>query len=112
MQIKLPIKYLIIKVIQIIFSTKKEQYNEFNKSKINKILIIRLDEIGDVVMTTPFIRELRRNFPKANITLIVKSQTFNLIELCPYVDEILTFNRYSGRFSFFINIFKAHSFSK
>lgn len=112
MQIKLQIKYLIIKVIQIIFSTKKEQYNEFNKSKINKILIIRLDEIGDVVMTTPFIRELRRNFPKANITLIVKSQTFNLIELCPYVDEILTFNRYSGRFNFFINIFKAHSFSK
>lgn len=77
MQIKSKIKFLIIKLIQIIFKNKEEQYNEFNKSKINKILIIRLDEIGDVVMTTPFIRELRRNFPKAEINLIVKPQTYN-----------------------------------
>lgn len=112
MQIKLKIKYLIIKLIQTIFKNKEEQYNEFNKKQINRILILRLDEIGDVVMTTPFIRELRRNFPKAEITLIVKSQIYNLVELCPYVDKILTFNRYSGRFSFIINIFKAYNFSK
>lgn len=112
MLVKQRIKYIIIKLIQIFFNNKEEQNNKFNKSKINKMCIIRLDEIGDVVMTTPFIRELRRNFPKAEITLIVKSQTYNLVELCPYVDKILTFNRYAGRFSFFINIFKAYSFSK
>ncbi len=112
MKIKSIIKYLTIKLIQDIFRNKKRQCKEFNKSQINKILILRLDEIGDVVMTTPFIRELRSNFPKANITLIVKPQTYNLVELCPHVDKILTFNRYSGRFSFLINIFKAYSFSK
>lgn len=112
MKIKSIIKYLTIKLIQDIFRNKKKQCKKFNKSQINKILIIRLDEIGDVVMTTPFIRELRSNFLKANITLIVKPQTYNIVELCPHVDKILTFNRYSGRFSFFINIFKAYSFSK
>lgn len=107
MQIKSKIKYLIIRLIQNIFKNKEEPNDEFSK-----ILIIRLDEIGDVVMTTPFIRELRRNFPKAKITLIVKPQIYNLVELCPYVDKILTFNRYSGRFGFLVNIFKAYSFSK
>lgn len=111
-RLKQRIKYIIIKFIQFFFNNKEKQCDKFNKSQINKILVFRLDEIGDVVMTTPFIRELRRNFPKANITLIVKPQTYNLVELCPYVDKILTFNRYAGRFSFFINIFKAYSFSK
>lgn len=112
MKIKSIIKYLTIKLIQDIFRNKKRQCKEFNKSQINKILILRLDEIGDVVMTTPFIRELRSNFLKANITLIVKPQTYNIVELCPHVDKILTFNRYSGRFGFLVNIFKAYSFSK
>lgn len=70
-------KYKIIRMIICLFNFKKD-----NKISVNNILIIRLDEIGDVVMTTPFIRELKRNFPKANITLIVKPQIYNLVELC------------------------------
>ena len=111
MQIKLKIKYLIIKLIQIIFKKEEKQCNEFNKSQINKI-IIRLDEIGDVIMTIPFIRELRRNFPNAEITLIVKPQTYNLVELCPYVDKVLIFNKFFGKFAFFVNIIKSYNFSK
>lgn len=106
-KIKMKIKILLITLIQFNFVNSMKL-----NSNVNKILLIRLDEIGDVVMTTPFIRELRSNFPKANITLIVKPQTYNLVELCPHVDKILTFNRYAGRFSFFINIFNAYSFSK
>lgn len=101
------LKYKIIRIITCLFNFKKN-----NKISVNNILIIRLDEIGDVVMTTPFIRELKRNFPKANITLIVKPQIYNLVELCSYVDKVLTFNRYSGRFGYFINILKAYIYSK
>ncbi|HXG51451.1 MAG TPA: glycosyltransferase family 9 protein [candidate division Zixibacteria bacterium] len=53
---------------------------------------MRLDEIGDVVMTTPFLRELRRNAPNAWITLIVKPELYNLVELCPHVNQVLTFS--------------------
>jgi heptosyltransferase-2 len=60
-------------------------------ASLNAILVVRLDEIGDLVLTTPFLRELRRNAQKAWITLVVKPQNLNLVELCPYVDEILTF---------------------
>jgi heptosyltransferase-2 len=57
---------------------------------LTAILIVRLDEIGDVVLTTPFLRELRRNAPYAWITLVVQPQTANVVENCPYVNEILT----------------------
>ena len=34
---------------------------------LKKILVIRLDVLGDLLMTIPMIRELRRNAPKAQI---------------------------------------------
>jgi ADP-heptose:LPS heptosyltransferase len=69
-----------------------------NLSLIKYILVIRLDEIGDLVLTTPLLRELRRNVPKAHITLIVKPQAYNLVELCPYINEIHTYNWKANKF--------------
>jgi ADP-heptose:LPS heptosyltransferase len=71
--------------------------NTCNISKINlfeikKVLIVRLDEIGDVVLTTPLFRELRRNLPNAWITLVVKPEVYNLVQNCPYVNEVLTYD--------------------
>lgn len=55
-----------------------------------RIVVVRVDEIGDVVLTTPFLRELRRAAPSARITLVVKPEVRNLVERCPYVDEVRT----------------------
>lgn len=52
------------------------------------ILVVRPDEIGDLVLTGPFLRELRRVAPAAHITLIVKKHCQELVELCPYVDAV------------------------
>lgn len=59
-------------------------------SSIKRVLVVRLDEIGDVVLTTPFLRELRKNLPNASITLLVHPSIQNLVELCPYVTEVVT----------------------
>jgi heptosyltransferase-2 len=61
-------------------------------ARIARILILRLDEIGDVVMTTPVLRELRRNLPQAWITLVVKPSVYNLVERCPHVNEVLVYD--------------------
>lgn len=78
---------------------------------VKKILIVRLDEIGDMVLTTPFLRELRRNYPKAEITLVVKPAVYNLVELCPYVDKIKKFTKINGRWAVFQNINRAKKFA-
>jgi heptosyltransferase-2 len=61
-------------------------------SRVQRVLVIRLDEIGDVVLTIPMLRELRRNLPLAWITLVVKKPVYNLMAHCPYVDEVLGFD--------------------
>ena len=70
---------------------------EFNRlgyreksSGVENILIVRLDSIGDMILTSGFIREVRANFPKARITLVIRPRVYSVVELCPYVNEILT----------------------
>ena len=43
-----------------------------HKTEPENILVVRLDEIGDMVMCTPFLRALRQRLPEAWITLVVK----------------------------------------
>jgi len=65
---------------------------EIQPPQVQRILVVRLDEIGDMVLTSPFLRELRGFFPSTWITLIVKPALVNLVELCPHVNEVLTYD--------------------
>jgi heptosyltransferase-2 len=70
----------------------------FELAHAKRVLVVRSDDIGDVVLTSPFLRELRRNLPTAWITLVVRPGTQNLADSCPYVDEVLTYDwRVAGR---------------
>lgn len=60
---------------------------------VENILIVRLDAIGDMILTSGFIREVRKNFPAARITLIVTPGVYPIVELCPYVNEVLTLEK-------------------
>lgn len=57
-----------------------------------RILVVQLADIGDVVLTSPFLRELRKLHPNAWISLAVKPGMLNLVEKCPYVDTVLPFD--------------------
>jgi ADP-heptose:LPS heptosyltransferase len=62
------------------------------------IVVVREDTIGDLVLMSPFLRELRRSNPSAWITLVVDAKFRNLMELCPHVNEVLGFDlSYRGR---------------
>ena len=55
------------------------------------LLIRGTNWIGDAVMTLPAISAIRRTFPRARITILVKPWVAELFHLCPDVDEILLF---------------------
>ena len=54
-----------------------------------RVLVVRLDEIGDNVLNSAFLRGLRALYPDARIDLLVKPSVYPLMEHCPYVDEVL-----------------------
>lgn len=54
-----------------------------------KILVIRFSSLGDIILTFPMLRKLRRNYPDAAIDFLTKSQFREAVELCGEVNEIL-----------------------
>jgi ADP-heptose:LPS heptosyltransferase len=71
----------------------------------HEILVIRPDEIGDVVLTSPFLRELRRAAPHARITLLVKPACLELVEHCPHVDSVHAFE-FGGRARLLLDVWR------
>ncbi|MEX0967685.1 MAG: glycosyltransferase family 9 protein [Bacteroidia bacterium] len=53
-----------------------------------KILIIRFSSIGDIVLTTPVIRCLRKQFPEAEIHYLTKSANAQLLLHNPYLTKL------------------------
>ncbi len=61
-----------------------------------KILVVRLSSIGDIILTTPLLRSLKTAFPHARITFVIKKQFEELLVSCPYIDELVTFDKKDG----------------
>jgi ADP-heptose:LPS heptosyltransferase len=55
-----------------------------------RILILRLDAIGDFVLFTGALSSLRERFNEERITLALNPRVETLARHCPYVDEIIT----------------------
>ena len=56
------------------------------------ILCIRLDTIGDVLMTTPAIRALKASNPRRRITLLTSSAGATTASLVPEIDEVMVYD--------------------
>lgn len=58
-----------------------------------KILVINLRYIGDTIWMYPFIRNLKRNIPSADITAMVNEGGEIFLKLLPEVSEVITVRR-------------------
>jgi len=64
-----------------------------------KNIIVRMPNwIGDVVMATPILTDLRKKFPKASITAMCQSNVASVLKFDPAIDELFSFTRSKGFF--------------
>ncbi|MEM4247193.1 MAG: glycosyltransferase family 9 protein [Candidatus Woesearchaeota archaeon] len=57
-----------------------------------KILCIRIDHIGDVLLTTPAFRALRKRFPNARIDVLIRSFSKGILKGNKNIDRIIEFD--------------------
>lgn len=60
---------------------------------MERILLIRLSSLGDIVLTTPAIRAVRSHYPNAYIAMLVAQQSADVLLENPHLNEIIQFNR-------------------
>ena len=84
------VEYKHISMIEEIFQA--EVYDKQPLEPKN-ILLIRLDEIGDMVITSASIKNIRAKYPDATITFVCSPWVKNMLISCPYTDRVITVNK-------------------
>ena len=62
-------------------------------NKWQRIIVIDLLYLGDLMFATPFFKELRKNFPRARIDLIVNSNFHPIMEGNSNLDNVYAYNK-------------------
>ena len=62
-------------------------------SEPQRILIIRTDRIGDVLLSTPVIKNLRLVFPSSNIAMMVGPYAADIVRTNPYLNEVIVYDK-------------------
>lgn len=68
---------------------------KINRSS-HKILAIRTDRIGDLILSTPALHALREGFPGAEIWLLVEEKNQALVKNNPDLDRVINYRRKQG----------------
>lgn len=76
-----------------------------------RILIIRLSSIGDILLTTAFIRQTRQTFPEAELDFVVKKKFSELIRYNPNIDNLYEYDDSKNiNLSEFVKLFSGRSY--
>ncbi len=58
-------------------------------TQVRRLAILRYDGMGDLVMCSGMLRELRRQLPRARITMACRTPWAAWMKTCPWVDEVV-----------------------
>lgn len=81
--IKVKEKYNVRLMVEETLKVYEESSNNFS------LLIIKLSSLGDVILSTPALREIRKKFPRHKISFLVGEESKEVLLRCPYIDELL-----------------------
>ena len=67
--------------------------NDTGRCDFNRILIIRRDNIGDLVCTTPLITALRRQFSQARVGVLANNYNAAVLDGNPDIDDVYAYRK-------------------
>jgi heptosyltransferase-2 len=79
-------------------------------SKLTKILIIRLSSIGDILLTTPLIRSIKKKNPALQIDFVLKEEFFELMQNNPYLTNIHKYTKHSFEKQILTNVLISNNY--
>ena len=65
-----------------------------DKTQIKRILLITLTNVGDIILTTPVIRTLKKEFPASRLDVIVGPKGREIFEFDPAVFKLIIYDKH------------------
>lgn len=73
---------------------------------MERILIIQTAFLGDVILATPVVSELKRLYPSSKIDFVVKKGNESLLSNNPKIDSVLVFDKSKGKWKSLLGLIK------
>jgi heptosyltransferase-2 len=67
--------------------------NSLRTSRVERLLVRGTNWVGDAVMSIPALREIRRRFPGARISLLVKPWVSDVYHHVDFIDELILYEK-------------------
>lgn len=87
-------KYLLLAFISQFLSEHDTRLD--SEENISKILFIRIDRIGDLVLSVPALKALKKAFPSAQLSVLTSHSNHSILTNNPYVDAVIRYDFREG----------------
>ncbi|MFA6384142.1 MAG: hypothetical protein WCY10_02080, partial [Candidatus Omnitrophota bacterium] len=83
--------YLTARMILLRLFIRQKPVQRIDPAGVDSILVIRIDRIGDMVVSVPAIKALKQLFPSSRMTALLGCSTVDLARLVPEIDEVIVY---------------------
>lgn len=66
-------------------------------NEIKKIVVSRTDKIGDLVLSIPSFYMLKKLYPKAELTVLVRKYNYDIVKNLSYIDRVIKVDEYDEK---------------
>ena len=80
--------------------------HKIDKTKIKKVLLITLSNIGDVIVSFPVIDVLRGEFPQAQLSVVLGPKGESLLKSNPCIQQVYVFDKHQPFFRTFALVWR------
>ncbi|MCK5687565.1 glycosyltransferase family 9 protein [bacterium] len=75
-----------LRFVDIILNAQK---TDFLLKNIRTILLVEVQDIGDTIIASPCIRQIRKRFPEASIDMLVQTKSIDMVRYNPNIDNVM-----------------------
>ncbi len=74
---------------------------------MSKYLVIQTAFIGDVILATPVLEQIKKHLPAAQIDILVRKGNEKLLENHPFVNRVIVWNKQENKYKELLRLIKA-----
>lgn len=75
-------------------------------NKYHKILILQTAYIGDVIVSTPLVREIKKLYPAADVDIITTPLSAEIFQYNPYIRKVIKFDKRNQKYFNLLKLIK------
>ena len=81
-------RYLYFRMVRLFDNILNSHKPQFPLENIHTILLVEVQDIGDTIIASPCIRQIRKRFTEATIHMLVQTKSLDMVQYNPNIDKV------------------------